>query len=207
MLQRLLPRPWFERFERWWARRYGVFDYAPGSVLRLQLRRYPGPPVELSDGTVVRPGDPVAEVHVDSAKVERLHHEVQDPRRVGLQFARQLTDAFTALAAYLRDNPDVPAVAVFGNTLYWQGAERLGWEIRDLPPGLHRWLVNAWLRFLVWYYHPQGTRRTAGRERLARARQIWMSRRRLVQLYGAPRRTGSVRRPEQLVQTDRFQPP
>jgi hypothetical protein len=206
VLQRLIPRPWFDRFERWWARRYGVFDYAPGSVLRLQLHAHTGPEVRLSDGTVVRPGDPVAEVHVDSAQVAQLHAHA-DPRRVGLQFARRLTDAFTALAAYLRDNPQVPAVAVFGNTLYWQGAERLGWEVRDLPPGLHRWILNVWLRFLVWYYHPMGTRRTAGRERLARVRQIWMSRHRLLELYGAPRRAGSVRRPEQLVQGDRLQAP
>ncbi|MCL6499126.1 MAG: hypothetical protein K6U07_03760 [Firmicutes bacterium] len=207
MLQRLIPRRWFDRFERWWARRYGVFDYAPGSVLRLQLHPYTGPEVELSDGTVVRPGDPVAEVHVDSAQVARLHQEAEDPRRVGLQFARRLTDAFTALAAYFRDNPHVAAVAVFGNTLYWQGAERLGWEVRDLPPGFHRWFLNVWLRFLVWYYHPLGTRRTAGRARLARVRQIWMSRSRLLQLYGSARRAGSVARPEQLVQGDRFQTP
>jgi len=207
MLQRVIPRAWFNRFEGWWARRYGVFDYSPGCVLRLQLHRHQGPPVRLSDGTVVRPGDPVAEVHVDSERVERLHAESQDPRRVGLQFARLLTDAFTALAAYFREHPETPAVAVFGNTLYWQGAERLGWEVRDLPPGLHRWLLNAWLRFLVWYYHPQGTRRTEGRTRLSRARQIWMSRQRLLELYGSPRRGGSVARPEQLIQGDRLQTP
>ncbi len=207
MLRRLVPRRGFERFEQWWARRYGVFDYAPDCVLRLQLHRHTGPPVELSDGTVVRPGDPVAEVHVDSSRVQRLHEQLQDPRRVGLHFARLLTDAFTALAAYFRAHPEVQAVAVFGNTLYWQGAERLGWEVRDLPPGVHRWALQAWLRFLVWYYHPLGTQRTAGRERLARVRQIWMSRDRLLRLYAEPRRAGSVARPKQLIEGDRLQAP
>ena len=207
MLQRLIPRVAFQWFEGWWARRYGVFDYAPDCVLRLQLHPHRGATVTLSDGTVVREGDPVAEVHVDNARLEQLHRGAEDPRRVGLKFARQLTDAFAALAAYLRDNPQIPAVAVFGTTLYWQGAQRLGWEVRDLPGGIQRLLLNAWLRFLVWYYHPEGTRRTAGRERLSRARQIWISRRRLVELYGRTHRAGSVRRPEQLVQADRLQPP
>ncbi len=207
MLQRWIPRDWFRRFERWWARRYGVFEYAPGSVLKLQLHPHTGPPVHLSDSTVVRPGDPVAEVHVDSERVARLHGELRDPRRVGLQFARLLTDALTSLAAYLRQHPELPAVAVFGNTLYWQGAESLGWEVHDLPPGMQRWLLNAWLRFLVWYYHPLGTRRTAGRPRLSRVRQIWMSRQRLLDLYGGSRRAGSVARPQELLQGDRLQPP
>lgn len=207
MLRRLIPRPWFRRFEQWWARRFGVFEYAPGCVLRLHLHAYRGPTVSLSDGTVVRSGDPVAEVHVDNAQVERLHRQVDDPRRMGLQFARLLTDALVALAAYLQQNPQVPAVAVFGSTLYWRGAERLGWEVRDLPRGFQRWFLNAWLRFLVWYYHPEGARRTFGRERLTHVRQIWISRRRLLELYATPRRVGSVRRPQQLIQANGLQPP
>jgi hypothetical protein len=207
VLQRLLPRPWFDRFERWWARRHGVFDYAPDSVLRLQLHPHAGPPVRLSDGTVVQPGDPVAEVHVDSARLARLHAELGDARKVGLQFARELTYAFAALARHLRDHPDLPAVAVFGNTLYWQGSERLGWEVRDLPPGLHTWLLQAWLHFLVWYYHPQGVRRISGRPRLARVRQIWISRSRLVALYADAERAGSVARPKDLLERGRLKPP
>lgn len=207
MVQRWIPRGWFRRLEGWWARRYGVFEYAPTSVLKLQLHAHAGPPVRLSDGTLVRPGDPVAEVHVDNERVSRLHAELEDPRRVGLRFARLLTDALGALAAYFQENPQLPAVAVFGNTLYWQGAEHLGWDIRDLPPGLSRWFLNSWLRFLVWYYHPLGLRRTAGRPRLSEVRQIWMSRQRLLELYGSSRRTGSVARPQELIQRNRLQPP
>ncbi len=144
---------------------------------------------------------------MDSARVARLHAELAEPRKVGLQFARELTHAFAALARYLRDRPDVPAVAVFGNTLYWQGSDRLGWEVRDLPPGLHTWLLHLWLHFLVWYYHPQGVRRTSGRPRLARVRQIWMSRSRLVALYADAERAGSVARPKDLLERGRLETP
>lgn len=203
-MQRFPPRPLFEWFERWWAQQNGIYEYAPGTILRLQNRHYHGPTFQLIDGTVVESNAPVLEVHLDNYKLGLLHMQERDPRRVGLLFTRRLTHAFSTLAAYLRDNP--VAVALYANTLHWQGAQRLGWEIRDLPAGPHRYWLQIWQLLLVWYYHPQGTLRTRGGKRSAYVRQIWISRRRLLQLYAFSRRSALAGRPQELALTHRLQP-
>ncbi len=183
-MRRLLPLSLFSRYEAWWARRHGLIDLAPHSFVRLELRRHRGGPISLRDGAVVRPGDLVAEIHIDSLRLAHLYERVRDPGRMGLRFGRGMAEGLRLVAQYLRDHPELHVVAVHAATLYWMGSERLGFEVHPIRNPLTRFALNLWQKFLLGYYHPQGLRRAFGRERLREPREVWMSVRTLFTRYG-----------------------
>jgi hypothetical protein len=185
MLQRILPLSVFARFERWWERRHGVVPCAPESLVRVELRRHRGGPVTLQDGLTIRPGDLVCEIHIDNLQVARYHQQTSDPRGLGLLFVRGMTEGLRHLAAFVEAIPERRIVAVHAISLYWEGSERLGFEVRPIRGRWERWSANTWLKFLLWYYHPEGVKRTRGRQRLAEAREAWMSVDQLKRRYGA----------------------
>ncbi len=133
---------------------------------------------------MVRPGDLIAEIHVDSLKLAAYHATTRDPRRMGLVFGRGMAEGLRLVARYLRDRPQLSVEAVRAVTLYWKGSERLGFEVHPLRNPLTRFGLNIWLKFLLWYYHPEGPRRTIGRPRLREPREAWMSARTLFARYG-----------------------
>jgi hypothetical protein len=185
MLRRLLPLSVFARYERWWARRHHLIDLAPDCFVRLELRSHRGPTVRLQDGTLVRPGDRLAEIHIDSLRLAELYRTTQDPRRMGLLFGRGMVEGLRLVARYLQAHSEA-VVAVHATSLYWMGSERLGFEIHPIRNPFVRFGTNVWLKFLLGYYHPEGVRRIWASERLREPREAWMSERTLFQRYGSP---------------------
>jgi peptidoglycan-N-acetylglucosamine deacetylase len=171
---------WGGWLERWFERRYQIRPIGEGgSVLRLGIIRYRGPRVTLKDGTVVALGDPVGELHLDNRRVAALHAE----GRAGLRYRREVFRVLPALARDLRTRPEYRAVnAVCGASLFWAEAELAGFEHRPLP-AFTRWWLAWWERYLLARYHPLGRRRL-DQGRRTELRQIWISRRTILERYG-----------------------
>ncbi|MBM3449978.1 MAG: hypothetical protein FJX78_03180 [Armatimonadetes bacterium] len=161
-----------------------MITFLPGGMLRLQVIAHHGPEVALPDGEIVRAGDAVGEIHVDSVKLSEMFREL-DERRIGIYFLRGLVEALHALAVYLREHPDLSLRAIVGNTMFWHGSDRIGFVIFPIADRRRRWQMGLWLRFLMWYYHPRGAARMAGRSRFAEPRQVWMSTPALMHRYEA----------------------
>jgi YkoP-like protein len=182
------PMGWVERFDRWFDRWYErKYDIRPigegGYIFRFGRIRHRGGRVVLDDGTTIEPGDIVGELHIDNHRAAELHHEGKS----GIRFRREVLRSLPALARDLVARPDYQALAaVCGASLFWEGATRVGFENRPLP-AFTRWWLTPWVRFLLARFHPAGRRRLAegGRTEL---RQVWMSRRVLLERYG--RRAG-----------------
>ncbi len=176
---------WQERLERWFERKYQIREIGEGGyVLRLGLIRHRGRRVVLSDGTVVTPGDPVAELHIDNRRAAALHKEetLQGGQGGGLRFRREVFRLLPVLARDLATRPEYREInAVCGASLFWEGAPRAGFEHRPFPV-FTRWWLTWWERFLMTRYHPAGRRRLAVGQR-TELRQIWMSRRTLLERY------------------------
>jgi hypothetical protein len=173
LLQRVL-----DRLERWVIRRE---DYRPigggGYLFRLKVARYRRARVVLNDGTVLNPGDPVGELHMDNRFAAALH----DGGKGAFRLRRELFRAFPALARDLAARPEYRDIkAVGGASLFWRAgglAERVGFQMQPLPP-FTRWWLGTWERILLAAYHPEGRRRlTQGRP--AVLQQMWMTRRAL----------------------------
>lgn len=180
-------------------RQQGVFVFCtePGCVLRAsygQARRG----VQLDDGLVVRPGDPLLHVHFWN---ERLHEMTAGERSDlawSIALANRLRYSFAELAAFCeRDGACREVVAVHGEFGFMprgrrvDGARvlaRLGLELRPGEvPGLRFWRSAFWAQlyswWLQWAFHPSSLRGKRFRE-MSRD-EVWMSRARLRSLGAA----------------------
>lgn len=182
---------WVAWVNRWFERRFDIREIgAGGYILKLQLGRHHGPRYVFGDGTVVNPGDPVGEFHMENERTARLH----DEGRPGLRFRREVFRLLPALAEDLRDRPEYHDIqAICGASLFWAEAERAGFEHRPLP-AFTRWWLTWWERFLLARYHPEGRRRlTEGRR--VELRQVWLTRTTIERLVARQaERTGRARR-------------
>lgn len=169
-----------DRLEAWFERRYDIRPIGEGGyVVRLGLIRYRGPDVTFQNGAVLRRGDLVGEVHVDNRRAAALHQG----RKGAFRYRREVFRALPALARDLRTRPEYQSVqAVGGPSLFWEEATLAGFEHRPLPP-FARWWLTWWERFLLARYHPAGRARLAEGNR-KELRQIWISRRTLLERYG-----------------------
>ncbi len=162
-----------------------------GPLLRLRVTRYRGRPFTLADGTPIRRGDAIGEIHLNNERVAALDDGGSRSRQVGFDAVRAFRASLAALAERARENPRYRAARAFtAATIFYRGTERLGFEVRPLPRPRLAWFVAAFQRRLLAHFHPLGRRRP-GRRRFAEARQIWISRDELLRRY-APERS-SVR--------------
>jgi peptidoglycan-N-acetylglucosamine deacetylase len=171
---------WTEWLDGWFERRYQIRPIGEGGyIFRLGLVRHRGPQLEFKDGTVVRPGDLVAELHLDNPRAAGLHTQ----GRAGFRYRREVFRALPALAREFSTRPEYRSLpAVCGASLIWAEAERAGFENRRYPL-FTRWWLTWWERHLLVQYHPAGRKRLTEGQR-TEVRQIWMTRRTLLARYG-----------------------
>ncbi|MBE3575537.1 MAG: hypothetical protein IMW99_08835 [Firmicutes bacterium] len=104
---------------------------------------------------------------------------------VALGVARLVARGLAAIAAALqRGRLDPEIKALFGRSLFHKGADRLGFEVFEIPSYAMRLFLSFFEQWLMVLYHPQGLRRLFhGRAGLS-PREVWLSRSRLLELYG-----------------------
>lgn len=175
-------------WERLLARGQHIQPLREGGALRYSLRRHGGPAVMLVDGSVVRAGDPLVELHLDNRRFAELTASGRSP----LTIVRMLRQDLRRLAA-LVEQGDLGAVrALHGITFVAAASPILGFEQRTLPHSVYRRLERFFLAGLVLLYHPHGW--DAVRHHRARwPGEVWMSTAALTWRYGSGRLAGPLR--------------
>jgi hypothetical protein len=109
--QRLLARLILV-LDHWLQRRQGIFEYTRKSncIFRISCERLRAE-VELGDGTVGRPGDPVLQLHLWNEQIPAIAAE--GPSLAwGRQFDRCFTQSLCELARFLAGDPNFLDVAI-----------------------------------------------------------------------------------------------
>ena len=162
-------------------------------VLRVEARRCRRR-VRLPDGTGLRSGDRLGVLHLDNSAVATIHANGLSPLIIGFEFRRQFVASLETLAGLAQPGQRLAAIRAFlAITIFHEGLRRLGFDVD--PGGLVLpWLTSAYQRRLLALLHPRSAPRLhvlAG----SRAERLWISRERLVALYGGhrprPRAQGS----------------
>jgi hypothetical protein len=138
----------------------------------------------LWDGVALRPGDLIGNLHLSNDGVAAIHGNGRSPMAVGLEFRRQVQASLRILAARAGTGGAVADVRAFAAvTIFHRPLRRLGFDIE--PSGLW-WprLTSAYQRRLLAWLHPDGLTRLT-RMATPRAERSWISRERLIALYGA----------------------
>ncbi|MNN26688.1 hypothetical protein D3C81_1402020 [compost metagenome] len=152
-----------------WERIYGVFAHRSSiysmqyGICKVLVKKYRGSCVSCEDGTVIKQGDYVAELHIDNAEVLRLLHK-GSPDRAALIVARSLRKAVGDIHSDLDHRMEFMQVkALIGITLLHRGfSHGLGFEQQPIPSKLFKWVSTRYLRLLLAILHPEGTQRIGG---------------------------------------------
>jgi peptidoglycan/xylan/chitin deacetylase (PgdA/CDA1 family) len=156
---------------------------APG-IYRLALRRYHGRDLHLPDGAVLQKRDYYAELHLNNDYLLELTKQNDSTAGMGLGLTRAGQNAMPAIARYLTEEPRYQkAKAILATTLMHRGAERLGFSIHDLKPGIFPWLARWYEIWLLILFHPDGLKRFKKHRRKLTLKQLAMSRSELMRRY------------------------
>lgn len=152
--------------------------------------------VQLSDGTKVRAGDRICELHLWNEHIPSMPVDGPD-LRWGLRFHRLAVKSLRSLAAYMATDGLQDIVALGGQMAFPEKddspvlasvASQLGFDVVNLTAQAGRWgrfthfWENVFSWALMWTYNP-GSLRGKRFLRLQRYR-LWMSRRSLLGRYG-----------------------
>jgi hypothetical protein len=171
----------WEVWERFFGELHHIQKIRPDGLFRLNSYPYHGPAVELDDGTVVKPGDLVGELHLSSLDAMNLNMGFNSRVKSAITTRRELTRDLICLAKRTATEQSLSEVrAFYAITMLYHGARVLGFEDRELESRVQRWLYTMGEGFLLAIYHPAGIFRFwQGRQELS-AKYIWMSRQKLL---------------------------
>ena len=157
------------------------------TTINVRLRRRRGEPVKLDDGSVVNPGDLLIEIHLNNDWFLHKKDMMHLPGKIGWDFLSAFSEDLKYLAKQVSDGTFASEIkAVHGRTLLRQdhGNQRLGFTVMDLPDSLWGHLSQFYLVGLRQAYYPERARRPVEKARPLVRKEIWMSRKKLLQRYG-----------------------
>lgn len=123
---------------------------ADDAAFHYRVIRYTGEDVEFAEGGRVVKGDRVAELHFDNKKLSSIAATSKSPVATGIRMLREVEQALPLLANQLAADSEANDIkAVYGVTMIHRGADRLGFEIFQLPEGLFAKSTRIYLRMLI----------------------------------------------------------
>ena len=157
---------------------------APNDLFRIRPTHYHGRSITLPDGTTIKRGDAVVELHFNNHILAEVVGHTSTWR-----LAHMLGQDLQALARWVSQTEGAGTPrAVYGITVLNRAAPRLGFLVRPRPRGIVTWLDGLFMTGLLALYHPKGTERLdQGTTYGAAPAEVWMSRPELMRRYGAAR--------------------
>ena len=156
----------------------------PGiNTFLLSIHPYQGAPVALPDGTEVRRGATIGEIHFWNEHIA-TGYTAADNRELLWRFKQDLEADLRRLADHdAAGNLPADLVAFLGVTPLASVAGRLGFTRVELAPAFNLRLITLWQRLLGRVFRPAGHQRP---NRLLSG-ACWISRQGLQQRYGSAR--------------------
>ncbi|NWF78319.1 MAG: hypothetical protein HXY36_07010 [Chloroflexi bacterium] len=165
---------------------YGIKNLkADGSsIISFHLRRYKGPIKVLNDGSEVKTGDTIMELHLNNAWFKRR-------RKLNLKASQSLRETLGCSAQDLHFLAQQVAGGMFGNitalhgtTLLHVAARRLGFQVDELPDSLWNRGARFYMAGLMQLYHLRGDEVSRLKDKPWELREVWLSRVALLTKYG-----------------------
>ena len=157
------------------------------TTINVRLRRRKGKTVKLDDGSLVNHRDQILEIHLNNNWFLLHKDTMRLPGKAGWEFLSTFSEDLKYLAKQMSDEMFASGIkAIHGRTLLRQdqGNQLLGFTIFDMPYSRWRHLSRFYLTGLRQAYYPLDARRSLGKSKPLVKKEIWMSKKKLLQLYG-----------------------
>ncbi len=155
-----------------------------GGIMSFSLQRYKGPARVLNDGSQVRIGDTLIELHMNNDWFRRrrqLNLRIsQSPWEIINCFAQDLC----LLARQVVGGKFEGVVALRGVTFLYAGAKRLGFQVEELPDSLWKKGSRFYMVGLMRTYGLRADNTPKRRTRPVELKEIWLSKAALLSRYG-----------------------
>jgi len=155
------------------------------SIISLNFRRYNSRPVTLDDGSEVKTGDTIIELHMDNAWFKNWRKRDTKASHSLWEIPRQLKQDLYLLAEHIVNGVYKDVVALHGYTLHDKEAKRLGFQVSDLPDTL--WKEASYF-YIAGLMLRAGKNESKLKKRPSEIKEIWLSRAALLTRYGAKHR-------------------
>jgi hypothetical protein len=156
-------------------------DYS--SIICFNLRHYKGPTRLLNDGSEVKSGDRIIELHLNNDWFKRR-------RKLNLsasQSLREFLGCFTQDLHFLAQQVDSGIFgnisALHGSTVLYVAARRLGFQVDELPNSLWKKGARFYMAGLMQVYHLRGEGVLGLREKTWELKEVWLSKATLLTKY------------------------
>jgi hypothetical protein len=158
---------------------------ADGSgIVSLDVRRYSGHTIILNDGSEVKTGDTIIELHLNNAwfkERRKLNIKAsQSTREILACFEQDLRFLTQQMAHGMFSN----IAALHGNTFLHVGARRLGFQVEELPRSLWKKGAYFYMAGLAQIYRLRVSETPRHRGRPLELKEVWLSRAALLSRYG-----------------------
>jgi len=154
------------------------------SIICLDLRHYKGPSRVLNDGSKVKTGDTIIELHLNNAWFKaRRKLNMKASHSVG-EIMGCLEQDLCFLAQQVVNGMFEGVAALHGNTFLHIGAKRLGFQVEELPNSLWKKGARFYMAGLMQVYHLRGDEVSGLREKPWELKEVWLSKAALLTRYG-----------------------
>jgi hypothetical protein len=153
---------------------------APYGLLEVRFTHYRDKSIDLPDGTHVSRGDPIIDIHFRNRAFLEIGEQVPAWR-----YMQIVGQNLSALASWVQ-RPDFPSDAqvIYGVSLLYRVAARLGFMLRPRPKNIFTSLERFFMMGLLVLYHRQGVGRLLhGTTYTTYPQEVWMSRQELLRRY------------------------
>jgi len=154
-------------------------------IICVKLRRYNARPITLGDGSEIKAGDRIIELHLNNAwfnKMRKLNLKASSSLRESLHCAKQ---DLSFLAGQIASGMFDKVTALHGINPQHALARRLGFQVKELHNTLWKKGAEFYIAGLMQIYFLGTTERFKTRDKPVELKEIWLSRAALLKIYGA----------------------
>ncbi|HAU32600.1 MAG: Polysaccharide deacetylase [Desulfotomaculum sp. 46_296] len=175
----------FEKWDHTVLRLMGVKDLPDKdrpTVFRIALRKFGGKQLPLPDGTILKKGDLVVDLHLNNSFFKQFG-EKNEISMLGLLAKQKILQDLPAVAGWIAANPRRDEIkAITGLTIIHRGSQQVGFQTFDLPP-LRSFLIRLYESMLLVMLHPAGYRRITRHRKKLIPKLLVMSKKELFSKY------------------------
>lgn len=165
-------------------------DRENGNLFRVVVKRYRGDPLITRDGVLLQQGDRYAKLHLHNCRIAHQLAEIAKENRSGgemrwtLAVMNGIRRSLPSLARFVEEHPRSGEIKVLlGITFLHRGAERIGFDVADLPETLYARYKKWFFKFILFSCHPDGWNRLKYRGNHLIPKRVYISREQLLKQY------------------------